>query len=93
MTAKQLSLLPTPTNTEVEAYGFIRQQLRDGGEPREPRVVGEQLQKLIRRKGHPETGLITHALGSEQGLVELLQGLAQFHELSPAVRRFISAHN
>ena len=31
MAAKQLSLLPSPAETEVEAYEFIRQQLRDLG--------------------------------------------------------------
>lgn len=59
---------------------------RNGMQPREPRIVREQLQKMVRRGNRADVLLVAHALGIYQRLVQRQHRGAQFRELLPEIR-------
>ena len=62
-------------------------ELRERMQPREPRVVRQQLEKMIRRRNGAEVLLVADALGIHQRLVQRQQRGAQLRELPLKIRR------
>ena len=62
-------------------------ELRKRMQPREPRVVRQQFQEMVRRRNRADVLLVADALGIHQCLVQMQQRFAQLRELALKIRR------
>lgn len=94
MTTKQPSLLPVPAETEVEAYEFIRQQLRDlGWIVKDPSKVGNgQVWTQNQCLAHPQ---IKEAFGKcrPENIVKLSEKMLWVIEAKPTRKQLQLALN
>jgi len=76
----------------IERLVHRHNELRERMQPREPRIVREQLQEMVRGGNRPDVLLVAHALGIHQRLVQLKQRFAKLGQSVSEIFRVLQIH-